>query len=152
MRLNLGSGKYPLEGWTNVDAHCEADVQGDIRDLHFHDVEAVNMDHLLEHFSWRETTSILARIHSWMLPGGDLRIEVPDMTQIMERGTQHPRWFKYVYGDQSTPGEFHLAGFTCGMLVERLQMAGFRLRFIAKNTSRHQGRRGMPCLVARASA
>lgn len=152
MRLNLGSGNYPLAGWTNVDAYCDADVQGDIRELDFDDVEEVNMSHLLEHLSWRETVSVLRRIRTWMRPGGKLVIEVPDMDRITALGTKHPLWFKYVYGDQSHDGEYHLAGFTARMLVENLRITGWRLHWISQFASTHKGRETMPCLLVAAVA
>ena len=112
MRLNLGSGQYSAAGWTNVDAFCDADVHGDIRELTFEGVTAVRMSHVLEHVPWRETHALLERVRSWMAPSGMIVVEVPDMEAIMALGTHHPLWFKYVYGDQSHLGEYHLAGFT----------------------------------------
>ena len=152
MRLNLGCGMYPLEGWTNVDAHCPAEIQGDVRELAFEDVDEVNMSHLLEHLSWRETTPVLKRVRSWMNPSGKLTIEVPDMDAIMALGTEHLLWFKYVYGDQSHDGELHLAGFTGWRLADLLQGAGWRLGAIVRFRSEHKGRESMPCLLALAYA
>lgn len=152
MRLNLGSGNYLLDGWTNVDAYCEADVVGDVRELEFSEVDAVNMSHLLEHFSWRETAAVLDHLHSWMRQGARLTIEVPDIERILALGTKHPLWFKYVFGDQSTPGEAHLAGFTPRMLIDALTAASFRLGAIVRFRSEHKGRETMPCLKAWAYA
>lgn len=152
MRLNLGSGNYPLEGWTNVDAYCDADIWGDFRHMVFTDIEAVNMSHVLEHISWRETSPVLARIHDWLRPGGKLIVEVPDMEAIMELGTEHLLWMKYVYGDQLHQGECHLAGFTGWRLADLLLAAGFRLGALVRFRSEHKGRETMPCLRAVAYA
>jgi predicted SAM-dependent methyltransferase len=152
LRVNLGSGAYPLRKWTNVDRYCDADIRGDLRELQFKNLEAVNMSHVLEHLSWRETLPILERVRSWMRSGAELTIEVPDMTRIMALGTVHPLWFKFVYGDQSHLGEFHLSGFTQAMLHEKLEEAGFSLVTVTREISDHKGREGMPILVAKAMA
>lgn len=148
MRLNLGSGQYLMPGWVNVDAFCDADIQGDIQLLDFQDITAVRMSHLLEHISWRQTGPVLDRIRSWMSPGGVLTVEVPDMDAIMARGTAHPLWFKYVFGDQSHDGEYHLAGFTAAMLKDALEQAGWADVAVRRFESHHKGREGMPCLEA----
>jgi predicted SAM-dependent methyltransferase len=150
-KLNLGSGQYPLDGWWNVDLHCDADTQADFRDLHFTNVEKIRMSHLLEHISWRETVDVLTQVRGWLRDGGTLEVEVPDMDAIMALGTQHPLWFKYVYGDQSHAGEYHLAGFTANSLGASLRQAGFTVRTVDRFVSTHKGRDGMPCLYAEAT-
>jgi len=70
------------------------------------------------------------------------------MDAIMARGTEHSLWFKYVYGDQSHGGEYHLAGFTYDMLVHALRNAGWWVILTRKFESDHKGREGMPCLKA----
>jgi predicted SAM-dependent methyltransferase len=152
MRLNLGSGQYPLKGWVNIDAYVNADVEGDIRSLDYRDVTAVNMSHVLEHIPWRDVPPLLERIHGWMIPAGVLTIEVPDMEAITALGTVHPLWFKYVYGDQSHPGEFHLSGWTAVQLRVVLADAGWREVRVRRFESGHKGREGMPCLEAMALA
>lgn len=150
-KLNLGSGKYPLEGWTNIDLHCRADIEADFRELNFWGVDVVRMSHLLEHISWRETQDVLELVYGWLTDGGVLEVEVPDMEAIMALGTKHPLWFKYVYGDQSHEGEYHLAGFTIRMLEDCLWAAGFHPILLRKIVSEHKGREGMPCLYAEAT-
>lgn len=153
MRLNLGSGAYPLEGYTNVDAFTEADIQGDIMALDFEDIEEVNLSHVLEHISWRQTVQVLEHIRGWMVPGGRISAEVPDMERILRRGTIHPLWFKYVFGDQSHEGEYHRAGFTATMLWQALYRAGWQVSpTVTAFESTHKGREGMPCLKVTARA
>src|SRR5215471_15260551 len=147
-RLNLGCGKFPLEGWTNVDSHCPAEFQGDFREMTFTEVHEVRMSHVLEHISWRETVPVLQQIRSWMIPDGKLRLEVPDIAAILARGTVHPLWFKYVYGDQSHEGEFHRSGFTRDSLAAALTEAGWDFVAVWAFESQHKGREGMPCLEA----
>lgn len=154
MKLNLGSGDYPLDGWTNVDQHRPADVNGDIRELDFTDVEEIRMDHLLEHLPWTETHHVLARVYGWMRPGATLTIEVPDMKRIMRDAPKMDAlgWLTYVYGNQDHPGEFHMAGFTEDSLRATLQSAGFSRVQTRTFLSELGQRRGMPCLEAKAVA
>jgi hypothetical protein len=152
LRLNLGSGRYARPGWTNVDIRCPADIQADFRDLDFAGVETVRLSHLLEHISWRATVDVLAQLHGWLRGGGTVEVEVPDMDAILALGTQHPLWFKYVYGDQSHSGEYHLAGVTAGSLAVALKAAGFTRVRVRQFCSTHPGRDGMPCLEAVACA
>jgi len=147
-RLNLGSGRYPFDGWTNIDSHCDADIQADFRELDFAEVEMIRMSHLLEHISWRETDTVLRLVRGWLRDGGVLALEVPDMEAILALGTAHPLWHKYIYGDQSHPGEYHLAGFTNLTLREALASAGFQRIEVRRFCSEHPGREGMPCLEA----
>jgi predicted SAM-dependent methyltransferase len=148
--VNLGCGKYPLPGYVNVDLHEPADVQGDVWDLNFDDVEAVRMDHFLEHFSHRVTLQLLMRVRSWMKPGGMLQVEVPDMDTIMGGG--YKDWLRYVYGSQQHEGEFHRSGFTTESLYAVLKDAGFTEIKTACFESEFKTRRGMPVLQAVARA
>jgi len=152
VKVNLGSGRFPLEGWTNVDRYTDADVQADFRTLQYSGVERVRMSHLLEHLGWRETPAALEHVRGWLQPRGRLELEVPDSDLVLAAGTRHPGWVKYVYGDQSHPGEYHQAGFTARTLARQLQQAGFWDVHVDQFRSRHKGREGMPCLKAEATA
>jgi predicted SAM-dependent methyltransferase len=147
MRLNLGCGLLPLEGYVNVDAHAEqADVRGDIRELDFSDVEEVRMDHLLEHLPIKDGLPVLERIRSWMKPGAKITVEVPDMLAIMA----NPRavWLTDIYGVQEHPGEFHMAGFSHYSLRHVLIEAGFKDVHSTSFISEHPHRPGLPCVKA----
>lgn len=157
IRVNIGCGRYPLEGWCNIDSDYGvsgtfSDLTGDLFDFGFAELEAVRMSHVLEHISWRESVRVLSHIHSWMAAGGTLTVEVPDMEEILPRGTEHPLWFKYIYGDQSHDGEYHKAGFTHLMLRHDLEAAGWKVVKMRRFESDHKGREGMPCLEAVARA
>ena len=152
LRVNLGSGRYRLDGWTNVDLDHPADISGDFRDLAFHDLDELNMSHVLEHISWRETVPLLTQLRGWMRPRGILTIEVPDMTAILKRGTSDPHWLKCVYGDQSTRGEYHQAGFSSVSLCDAVTDAGWTVIDLDEFISDHPGREGMPCVKVWATA
>lgn len=153
-RLNLGSGDFPVDGFTNVDLYPPADVVGDICDLDFHDVVEVRMSHSLEHVAWLKVPDLLARIYSWLVDGGLLWIEVPDMEVIMAEGDSNELWWlPYIYGSQ-TPhdGETHRSGFTPKYLAKLLWDAGFREIEMRQFRSEHPYRPGMPCIEVTAVA
>lgn len=151
MRLNLGCGALPLEGFTNVDAHAdEADVKGDVRSLQFRDVEEVVMYHILEHLERKDTIPALNRIRSWMLNRAPITIEVPDMAAIMADPPE--AWVLYVYGAQDHEGEFHRNGFDARSLQWVIEQAGFTDVTVERFISDHPMRQGMPCLIGRGTA
>jgi predicted SAM-dependent methyltransferase len=153
VRLNLGCGHEPLEGWTNVDAYAEeADVSGDIRGLQFDDAEEVLLVHVLEHFSWRETHLVLRRIHGWMRKGATLTVEVPDMEHITAEAMHNVDWIRYLYGSQEHEGEYHRTGFTAHSLSMQLHTAGFVIREVERFRSDNPHRHRMPCLQIVATA
>jgi predicted SAM-dependent methyltransferase len=153
MRLNLGCGHEPLEGYVNLDSYAvEADVQGDLRLLDFEDVTEVLMSHVLEHISWRETQDVLNRVHGWMRPGGLLRVEVPDMNLISREAMRNPDWLRYLYGSQEHDGETHRTGFTLTSLTKHITAAGFEILESHLFRSDNEHRYGMPVIQVLAAA
>lgn len=154
MKLNLGCGQYPLEGYTNIDfdPEAKADITADFSTLTFEDVEAVEMSHILEHISWQQTEGVLRLIRSWMREGGSIRIEVPNMEYILERAIFDIGAEIAIYGIQSAEGEFHLAGFTRSKLMRQLRENGFEVTGWRQFESTHEMRQGFPCLEVTAVA
>jgi len=82
-RLHVGCGPRRLPGWINADA---VPGVGDVV-LDLHDVAALPSDtyreiygcHVLEHCWPQDTPDILRRLHDALLPGGTLRLSVPDI-------------------------------------------------------------------------
>jgi len=146
VKVNLGSGEMPMDGWTNVDQYVPADVMGDFRTLDFHDLDEVYMSHALEHVSWRDVPALLARIRGWMRPGARFKVEVPDMQAIMRHTPVE--WLIYVYGGQAHQGEYHQSGYTAESLGRLLTDAGFANVAVRTFDSTHPYRPGMPCLEA----
>lgn len=145
-KVNLGCGGYPEPGFTNVDLFPPADLVGDFMEMDFEDLSEVTMIHSLEHLPWVRTSEILARIKGWLVPGGILTIEVPDMAEIMRMGTGDSRWISWVYGVQSHAGEHHQAGFTEPLLLGLLELQGYTVMSAITFLSNHPMRVGFPCL------
>lgn len=150
LRINVGSGMFPLDGFVNVDQYEPADVRGDFTKLAFENVDEVVMSHVLEHIAWPRTIEVLRHVRGWLKPGGKLTVEVPDMEVILSLGTGNPWWVSWVYGESSHPGEEHRAGFNAALLVAVLIEAGFHVEttLLRRFLSEHPARRGFPCIEA----
>jgi predicted SAM-dependent methyltransferase len=88
VRLNLGSGPERIPGWTGVDiVGMKADVTWDLRrGIPFPDssVDAIFMEHVVEHFTFADTLRLLAECRRVLVPAGLIRLGVPDFGRYME--------------------------------------------------------------------
>lgn len=146
MKLNVGSGQYPLPGYTNIDQYWLADISADFRDLEFSDVEEIVASHVLEHLPWRETKAALELLAGWLAINGRLIVEVPDMEAMAGREF----WAQGVYGEQSHEGEFHKSGFTAASLRSEIEDVGLKVLATRRFLSKHPARLGFPCIEVRA--
>ena len=96
IKLNLGSGKHPFEGWDNLDL---VDHPGVIKtDLskplaYANDsVDFAYSEHFLEHLTRAQGLAFLKEIKRVLKPGGIFRIVVPDLKLLCQ---------KYLKGDFS---------------------------------------------------
>jgi predicted SAM-dependent methyltransferase len=82
LRLHLGSGGNNLDGWINIDlVGAHADLAWDLRrplPLGRGTAEAVFLEHVLEHMTIAEGVSVLHHFLAVLVPGGILRVGVPD--------------------------------------------------------------------------
>lgn len=139
IRVNLGSGTVPLEGFVNVDALPDApgvDVVADIsKPLPFDDASAdmVYAVHVLEHFATDDVPALLADWRRVIRPGGELLVAVPDLELIARTLMDRNGWFTppsnpwlgAIYGGQKDEYDFHKTGFTAPWLASLLHDAGF---------------------------
>lgn len=88
LRLHLGSGGHPLDGWLNVDVlGMEPDLYWDLRrGLPFPDgcAQAVFLEHVIEHFTLADDLDLLAECHRVLGSGGIVRLGVPDFGRYMQ--------------------------------------------------------------------
>ena len=151
MKINVGSGHTPLAGHLNIDIEPPADQVGDFMEMAFTDIDHVEMSHVLEHISWRRTQDALHIVSSWLRSGGTLHVEVPDMTVLLSLGTNFVGWDLGIYGAQINDGEYHRAGFSVEMLVNKVAAAGFRIDSVRTFRSTHPERKGYPCIELHAT-
>ena len=120
MKLNLGSGSQPIEGYANLDG-----AQGDaIFPLPFSGVDEIRASHVLEHFGQEESIDVVFEWVRALKPGGVLKIAVPDFDDIVRRIRLGESWpyEAIIMGGQVDERDYHKSLWTCDKL--RTVMAG----------------------------
>ncbi len=89
IKLNLGSNKKKIDGYTNVDALKleNVDIVHNLIDFPYpfesDSVDEILMVEVLEHISWRKTEEVLRECYRILKVGGKLHIQVPDIREMM---------------------------------------------------------------------
>ena len=134
VRLNLGCGHIPMEGYVNVDGRPlpGVDVVADVRSLPFGEAEVdeIYSAHLLEHFPLEELArSLLPYWHGLLRPGGRFVAVVPDAESMAREYAAGRYSFEdlrlVTYGEQEYEGDFHFNMFSHESLVRLLRDTGF---------------------------
>ena len=134
VRLNLGAGHIPVDGYLNVDARDlpGIDVVADIRTLPFGagDVSEIYSAHLLEHFPLEELSrTLLPYWYSLLKPGGRFRAVVPDAETMLTEHAAGRMSFEdlreVTFGGQEYEGDFHFNMFSHVSICELLEKSGF---------------------------
>lgn len=88
MKLNLGSGAYPLDGWTNYDLISHPGVtQHDLTKgipLPDNSVEFIFSEHMIEHIERLQADALLRECKRVLKPQGVMRICMPDLRKIAQ--------------------------------------------------------------------
>jgi SAM-dependent methyltransferase len=129
MKLNIGCGRYPKEGFVNLDREAGpgVDVVHDLNCLPYpfadSSFDLITADHVIEHLS--SVFSVMKELHRVLTPGGELILRAPHFS----RGFSHPdhrrgfdATFPY-YFDPSFPGGYAGVHYEC---------RGVRLRWFAQ--------------------
>jgi hypothetical protein len=124
IRLNLGAGSTPMEGYTNLDRKTGQEVYP----LDYEDctVEEIRASHVLEHFSHRRVADVLQNWVNALRPGGIIKIAVPDFKTISAaylKGQPIPTQ-GYVMGGHVDDDDAHGALFDAETLVEMMLNCG----------------------------
>jgi len=134
IRLNLGSGPYPLEGFINVDQFemMHPDLVCDVLALPYGpgEVAEIYAGHILEHFHYVDGRKALRYWYSILRPGGIIGISVPDIDFLMKEYLEDPTPEKlvemndtYIYSYiQPSP---HLFAYSADLLEKEMAEAGF---------------------------
>jgi predicted SAM-dependent methyltransferase len=141
IKLNLGSGDRPLEGYINLDAK-EGFAAFPLADLYYLPgehypsgkticttgsvIDEIRASHVLEHFPHGQTQEILDHWVSRLRPGGVLKVAVPDFGRIVQLYAD-PRELPiqgYVMGGQTDEHDFHKALFDEPVLRHLMAGAG----------------------------
>jgi SAM-dependent methyltransferase len=125
LRLNLGAGGAPLEGYDNSYDLKQGRSCYPL-DLPDDSVEEIRASHVFEHFSHREAHQVLAEWVRVLKPGGLIKLAVPDFEYIA-RGYLERRaepWVGYVCGGHSDANDVHLAQYDHASLAHLMREAG----------------------------
>lgn len=143
IRLNLGCGHVPIDGYVNVDRRAlpDVDVVAEVDDLPFAENEVFEIfsAHMLEHFPQEQLRrTLLPYWYKLLKKGGVFRAIVPDgngMINAYKSGEYtYDTFRKVTYGGQDYDGDFHYNMFSTASLSELLQEAGFTdVKIIAEN-------------------
>jgi predicted SAM-dependent methyltransferase len=151
-KLNLGCGKYPLNGFINIDLCPEADLHIDLRNiLPFEkgEIEEILAIHVIESFYKMDFLRIIKDWKRVLRAGGRLTIEFTDLDDTIKMYLSnnddehiHGKWG--LYGDQDTPCnplEYHTYVYTRKELENVLLDAGFTGIEFVKENIQHDARR-----------
>lgn len=124
VRLNLGAGEQPIEGWHNLDAKTGQSIYP--LDLPDNSVEEIRASHVLEHYGHAEVLPVLREWVRVLKPCGKLRIAVPDLETIAKAYLSGAHWpiQGYLMGGQTDALDFHKSAFDREALCEVMRAAG----------------------------
>lgn len=134
IRINIGCGEVPLQGYINIDLHHNAaDVKMDALNLALADnsVDEIYSSHLIEHFPKRDVPKALKEWFRVLKNGGTLSMNLPNLEWCMRNWLGQPEekrfglYLDMIYGLQTNDGEYHKTGFTKYKLNTLLKEAGF---------------------------
>lgn len=129
IKLHLGCGDYWFDGYINIDiaVYGGTDMLYDIRKglpFQFETVEIIEAYEVVEHFNKYEIDEILKDWHRVLIPGGMVKISVPDMDGLIAMYADQPaRAIEQIYGLEDHP--HHKQGYVEGTLEELFQAHGF---------------------------
>ncbi len=140
VKLDLGGGDHPAEGYTNVDIqyYPEVDLIADVMQLdeHFPDrsVDAIMCRDTLQCFPYTDTKGILRRWRKVLKPRSRIVIQVYDIEQVMlaydNEEIDFERFKGIIYGRQRDEYTTFLNCFNEEYLVELLTSTGFAVQEI----------------------
>jgi hypothetical protein len=134
LKLNIGAGHIPLDGYVNVDMRelPGIDVVATVDELPFEPgtLDEIFSSHTLEHFPHEVLRRQLLPYWSSLLkPGGTLVTIAPDieaMSSDYARGdTSFDDFREVLYGAQEYEGDTHFTGFTPDSFSKLLAEAGY---------------------------
>lgn len=134
LRLNLGCGHVPLDGYVNADMRelPGVDAVAEVAGLPFEpgSIAEIHSAHLLEHFPLEHLRRVVLPHWRQMLrPGGVLRAVTPDAEAMLADYAAGEMSFddlrEVTYGLQEYDGDYHFNMFSRDALATLLREAGF---------------------------
>lgn len=134
LKLNLGCGHIPLDGYINIDRRVldGVDVVSEVDDLPFEQdsVDEIFSAHLMEHFPQEQLKrELLPHWFGILKGGGSFRAVVPDaqsmMSEYMNGTYPYEDLREVMFGGQDYDGDFHFNMFIPSQIEELLTDVGF---------------------------
>lgn len=133
MKLHLGCGPKYIPGWLHIDVvdlpHVNIKHAIDALPMVLDGtVEIIYAAHVLEHFMRREVPRVLKEWCRILVPGGILRLAVPDFEAVSAHYQEHhdlPALWGLLFGRQDGLYGFHHAVWDYSTLSQVLLEAGF---------------------------
>jgi hypothetical protein len=124
VRLNLGAGHLPIEGFEPRDG-AKGDCLYPLPDAEGSVLE-IRASHVLEHFSHRDVAAVLKDWVAKLEPGGRIRIAVPDFEKIARDYLAGENFDVqgYTFGGHTDDRDIHMCGFDRDTLTELLLGCG----------------------------
>ena len=126
LRLNLGAGALPIEGFQNLDRKTGQEVFP-LSAYADGTVDEVRASHILEHFSFREQVDVLREWVRVLKPGGVLKLAVPDFKVIAQKYLNPAeKWNTegFVMGGHADPNDYHKSLWDAQKLRQALEAVG----------------------------
>lgn len=133
IRINIGCGNIPVEGYLNLDRRelPGVDIVADATNLPFEtgSVGEIFSAHLIEHFPQQEFVRVvLPHWVSLLKPGGRLHATLPDWEAMINEFSKGEYPFEHLrlvtFGAQDYNGDFHYNMFSRESLKKIMQDAG----------------------------
>jgi len=126
VKLNLGAGDIPIDGYVNIDRKTGQEVYP----LAYDDnsVDEIRASHILEHFGMREVEKVLKNWVDKLKPGGLIKIAVPDFDKIIQLYKDgDAKTLGYLFGGQIDHNDYHKSTFNLKSLATQLERAGIQI-------------------------
>lgn len=124
MKLNLGAGDVPLDGYTPIDRKNGKEAYP--LDVPDESCDEIRASHVLEHFPRAQAPEVVTHWAQKVKPGGVLKIAVPDFKRIVRNyldGKDEPT-AGYVMGGQVDDNDYHKSVFDEELLRDMMESAG----------------------------
>ncbi len=115
MKINVGSGGTPLEGYINIDRKTGGEAFPLMQDGVVFDTgvaDEIRASHVLEHFPLTKTLEVVKEWIRVLKPGGLLKIAVPDLIYATAMIHKHPHAPLWIMGGNTDSDDIHGCVFT----------------------------------------
>lgn len=154
LKLHLGCGQTYLDGYVNIDwpssehtvqTKSVADRLEDITELRYgrNTVHEIRLHHVFEHFRRPQVAAMAACWNTWLVSGGTLHIEVPDLGRIARVFANPFSSLKtravaerHLFGSHEAAWAAHFEGYDEHILRKLLGTFGFEVTKVVRKTWR----------------